>query len=171
MLPVFGRRYRRKMRLPGYDYAQSGAYFVTVCTVQRQCILSAIVDANVELTQAGSVVRACWNDLPNHYPHVELDAFVIMPNHVHGILRLIDLDTPDTRHALPEIVRAFKTFSSRRINEMLNQPGNRIWHHSFYDHIIRDEQDLNRIREYIQNNPLRWEDDPENPDGPDSRTG
>ena len=95
-----------------------------------------------------------------HYPHVALDAFVIMPNHVHGILVLID-EAPKGG-GLPEIVRAFKTFSSRRVNEMRDSGGARVWQRGYYDHVIRSERSLGRIRDYIESNPLRWELDKEN---------
>jgi len=155
--------HRQATRLSGYDYSQSGAHFVTICTFERQCTLSSVIDGKVQWSQAGTIVWACWNDLPNNYPHVELDSFVIMPNHVHGVLHLIDVDTPAKRHALPEIIRGLKTYSSRRINEQFHQTGASVWQRSFCDHVIRNEHDLNRIREYIQNNPLSWTEDEEYP--------
>ena len=79
-------RDRKLTRLSGYDYSQPGAYFVTVCTRERQCILGSVADGDVQWSQSGTIVWECWNELPGHYPHVELDAFIIMPNHVHGIL-------------------------------------------------------------------------------------
>ena len=90
-----GRHHRRSIRLPGYEYSRPGAYFITVCTRGRQCILGDVVDGEMSLNKAGRAVRAAWRDLPNHYPHIELDAFVVMPNHVHAIIVLVD----ETAHA------------------------------------------------------------------------
>ena len=133
---------RRSIRLPGYDYAQAGTYFVTICTYNRDCLLGEILGSEMSLTRSGEVVLECWNDLPNHYSYVEIDEFVVMPNHVHGIMVLSDQQrknpnaqnvgaglkpAPTKRHSLPEIVRAFKTFSSRRINERRGSPGLPVW--------------------------------------------
>jgi len=109
-----------------------------------------------------SAVQACWHDLPEHYPQIMLDAFVVMPNHVHGILIL----APESagQHGLPEIARAFKTLSARRINEIRRTPGQPVWQRGYHEHIIRDEASLADIREYIATNPARWAFDRENPD-------
>lgn len=132
----------------------------------------------MRLNAYGEIVQAVWDGLPNHYGHVLLDAFVIMPNHIHAII-MLDVATPvgagfkpaptatatKKRHGLPEIVRAFKTFSARRINELRNSPGVSIWQRNYYEHIIRSESSLDCIRGYIANNPMRWADDTENPNG------
>jgi putative transposase len=110
-----------------------------------------------------------WNELPNHYPCVTCDTFVVMPNHIHGIIVVRDtivgagLKPAPTRHGLPEIIRGFKTFSARRINDLRESPGIPIWQRNYYEHIIRNEEELARIREYTANNPLQWENDRENP--------
>ena len=171
-------RQRRSIRLPDYDYSQPGAYFVTICTFRRALLFE-------EFPQYGELVLETWQDLPNHYPCVALDAFVVMPNHVHGIIFLegdgpvgagfdpvVDVGagfkpapTKGTkRHGLPEIVRAFKTFSARRINALKGTPGVPVWQRSYYEHVVRTDEELDRIREYIVNNPLRWEYDRENPE-------
>jgi len=163
--------HRRSIRLQGYDYAQTGAYFVTICTHHRECLLGQVVDGHTVLNQYGEIVVACWNDLSNHYLSVELDAFVVMPNHVHGIILLADpvgaglkpAPTVLKRQPLSEIIRAFKTFSSRRINESRSMPGITTWQHNYYEHVICNEDSLHHIREYIATNPLRWELDRENP--------
>jgi REP element-mobilizing transposase RayT len=130
--------------------------------------LGEIKDGTMISTQYGEIVSRCWEDLSDHYGNVKLDAFVVMPNHVHGIV-VIDYHVgngfkpfPTKRHGLSEIMRGFKTFSSRRINERLNGNGRFQWQKSFHDHIIRGERDLTRVREYIMNNPLKWEEDIEN---------
>ena len=177
---AFGREQnrRRSIRLPGYDYAQAGAYFVTICTYNRDCLLGEILGSEMSLTRSGEVVLECWNDLPNHYSYVEIDEFVVMPNHVHGIVVLSDQQrknpnaqnvgaglkpAPTKRHPLPEIVRAFKTFSSRRINERRGSPGLPLWQRNYYERVIRNERELDAIRQYIVDNPAKWAEDIENP--------
>ena len=126
----------------------------------------------------GKLVEACWYDLPLHYPHMDLDAFVLMPNHVHGILKITN-DTVESRseaamskrHCLSEFVRAFKTFSARRVNELRTTTGRRMWQRGYYEHVIRNEASLDRIRRYIETNPQRWAHDRENPANPSVRTG
>lgn len=166
------RWHRRSIRLAGYDYAQPGAYFVTICTQGRECSLGKARDGSVDLSHHGEIVQRAWNSLPEHYPHVGVDAFVIMPNHIHGVIVLSEAMEDSgaqrtgrlsTRHGLPEIVRAFKSFSARRANELNATPGARVWQRNYYEHIIRDERELNLIREYVVNNPLGWDTDPENP--------
>jgi len=169
------RHHRRSIRLRAYDYSQAGAYFVTICAQNRQCLFGEVADGEMRLNDAGRMVHDVWNDLPRHYAGVELDAFVVMPNHVHAIVIIVGaglkpaptvragLKPAPTKHGLPEIVRGFKTFSSRRINEMRQTSGVAVWQRNYYEHIVRDEESLNRIREYVVNNPLRWEWDRENP--------
>jgi putative transposase len=169
------RWHRRSIRLRGYDYAQPGAYFVTLCVHGQELIFGDISNGQLRMSRYGKIVQACWDNLPHHYAHVELDAFVMMPNHVHGIIRLTDIvgaglkpvptnDPASTkRHGLPEIVRAFKTFSARRINNMRGAAGAPVWQRNYYEHIVRNDDELGRIREYVVNNPLGWERDPENP--------
>ncbi len=131
----------------------------------------------MDLNKAGEIVVRCWNELPKHYSHVALDAFVAMPNHVHSIVRIVPQDvvgaglrpapTPPTqagRHAIPEIVRAFKSFSARGIHEPSGTYPGTVWQRNYYEHIIRNEDELNKIREYIRTNPLRWACDRYNPD-------
>jgi REP-associated tyrosine transposase len=159
--------HRKSIRLRDYDYTQAGAYFVTVCTHNAVCIFGAVVDGKMVLSDEGRVVEGSWNDLPHHYPHVQLDAFVIMPNHVHGIIMLMHhvgaglkpAPTELRRHGLPEIVRAFKTFSSRCINQLRRTIGTPVWQRNYYEHVIRNEDDLCEIRRYIDNNPARWVED------------
>lgn len=195
-------RDRHSIRLPCYDYTRSGAYFITIVTHARECLFGEVADGKVRLNEHGSIVRAAWDDLPNHYGYVVLDAFVVMPNHIHGIIVLTDDDdvivgaglkpaptpvmtqydrgihyidnngraglkpapTPKIRrHGLPEIVRAFKTFSARHINELHRIFGLSVWQRNYWEHIIRDGNEMDRIRHYIEINPVRWEKDRENP--------
>jgi REP-associated tyrosine transposase len=159
--------HRRSIRLKEYDYSQSGAYFVTVCAWKEECLFGEIKNGEMLLNKYGGIVRNCWDDLPNHYQHAQLDEFVIMPNHVHGIIVLKVgagfKPAPTKQYGLPEIVRAFKAFSSRRINDIRDTCGISIWQRNYYERIIRGEKDLHSIREYIRYNPLKWEEDEENP--------
>lgn len=164
-------KYRRSIRLHGFDYGQPGAYFVTVCTRDRACLFGEVVEGEMVLNAFGAIVQECWQDLPNHYPHVGLYEFVVMPNHVHGIIPLTGetvgaglrpaptTDVVSRRHGLPEVVRAFKTFSARRVNELRRHPFASLWQRGYYEHVIRNERDLERIREYIVGNPVNWTKD------------
>ncbi len=182
-------RRRRSIRLRGYDYAHAGAYFVTICTRNRTCLFGDLVDGAMRLNEAGIIVQATWGGLPDHYGNVRLDAFVVMPNHVHAVIVLtggvqphltagaapgpaatetVDgpapVDAiPPRQHGLPEVVRGFKTFSARSINVSRDLHGHPVWQRNYYEHIIRDEDDLNRIRQYIIDNPMQWAFDHENP--------
>ncbi|HXF47866.1 MAG TPA: transposase [Verrucomicrobiae bacterium] len=172
---------RRSIRLRGYDYSREGGYFITICTGNRESLFGEIIDGQMRLNDLGLIVQKVWDELPEHYPSIELDKFVIMPNHIHGIIILVGaglkpaLSTPraglkpaptgenSKKRSLAEIVRAFKTFSARRINEFRRMPGLPIWQRNYYEHIIRNESSLNKIREYIKGNPLNWALDIENP--------
>jgi REP-associated tyrosine transposase len=176
-----GATYRRSIRLGGYDYAHPDAYFVTVCAVRCGPLFGEISDGRVVENSNGSIVRDCWLDLPNHYPHVSLDTFVVMPDHIHGIIVLRETDGAGgaraglkpaptggsgsadvgVRHGLPEIVRALKTYSARRINARCGTPGAPVWQRDYYERIIRNERELDRTRKYIASNPRNWRTDHE----------
>lgn len=169
------KRRNNSMRLPDYDYSQSGGYYVTICTHQKAQFLSHIVDGAIKLSDVGQVVLNIWLGLPNHYYHLQLGDFVIMPNHIHAILILIDdeialADTvgadlssaptkPLKRHNISEMIRAFKSYSTLGAKELLEVDTIKLWQRGFYDHIIRNEDDHLRIRQYIHDNPLKWESD------------
>lgn len=167
------QHHRRSIRLAGYDYRQAGGYFVTMCTIDKQCLLGEVVSAEMHLSTLGCVVNDCWLWLAEQYAYVELDAWVVMPNHLHGILFIMDdggrgasRSAPTDiapRKPLGQLVGAFKTVSTRKANAIRQTPGRRLWQRNYYEHIIRNEADLNRIRHYIANNPARWEQDTENP--------
>ena len=174
------RHHRRSVRLRGYDYSQAGAYFVTICTPDRACLFGDVADGVMRLNDAGRVVERCWHEIPIHFPHVELDEFVIMPNHVHGVIVIVGAGSPrpyvasgagtktgaetaPLRATLGRMVAYFKYQSTKHINIMRGTPGIPVWQRNYYEHIIRDDESLNRILEYIVNNPLQWELDWENP--------
>ncbi|MCL4467272.1 MAG: transposase [Chloroflexi bacterium] len=145
---------RRTTRLPDYDYSWSGAYFVTVCTHGKACLFGEQTNAAVALNDLGRIVEATWLALPEHFPSVRLDAFVVMPNHVHGVLLLSANQTSANAPALGTVVGAFKSAVSRRLHEALADDCSPIWQQRFYEHVVRGEADLQRLREYIANNPL-----------------
>jgi putative transposase len=161
---------RKSIRLAGYDYSSAGCYFITVCSFHRKCIFGEIIQGKFHSNPAGQIVSESWFELPYHYAGLELDAFVIMPNHVHGIVALCDpvgagfKPAPGMRkrRSLSEVMRAFKTFSSRRINEGRAVRTDPVWQRGYYEHIIRGEKALRKIRAYISNNPLSWDADVEN---------
>ncbi len=159
--------YNRKIpRLKNYDYSQPGYYFITICVQDRICCFGEIENGKMTLNEYGKIVSDCWLDLPNHYKNCELDVCAVMPNHFHGILIISPVGKglkpfPTKTHGLTEIIRGFKTFSSKKIN-ILKQISF-SWQKSFHDHIIRKEESLDKIREYIANNPKQWELDAENP--------
>jgi putative transposase len=163
---------RRSIRLPDYDYTTPGAYFVTLCTQEKRCLFGDVVAGQMQLNKAGIIVMQCWREIPEHFPYVELDEFVVMPNHVHGILvfhencRGIACYAPTAAGfgkmvsgSLPTVIRSFKSAVTRGINKMRRTPSLPVWQRSFYEHVIRKKEDLAVIREYIANNALRWEFD------------
>ena len=208
------RHHRRSIRLKGYDYRQAGAYFVTICTQDRAFLFGQVVHDEMELNDAGKMVYDVWNDLPAFYPGVQTDAFIVMPNHIHGIIILVGADRrvcpdsgprvcpdsgprvcpdsgprvcPDSGPracpgqpqelgqpqgvaptlGLPDVVHRFKTMTTKRYADGVKRLGwkpfrGRLWQRNYYEHIIRNEESLNRIREYILTNPMRWELDREN---------
>ena len=145
---------RHTIRLPEYDYSQKGMYYVTICTYRKACIFGSIKDSKVILNQIGKIAREELIKTEKVRKAINIDTFIIMPNHIHVILLLSGCCS-----TLPEIIRGFKTFSSRRINNLRKQTGSPLWQRNYYEHIIRDEEDLMRVREYITQNPLKWETD------------
>jgi putative transposase len=173
---------RRPVRLKRYDYSEPGAYFVTIRAHRQACLFGEVRDAGMRQSDNDRIVQGCWDDLPRHYLQVHIDSFVVMPNHVHGIIVLnetaagADLRPAPTesgtgfrRHGVPEIVRAFKSFSAPRINELRNMVGERVWQRGYYERVVRNEDELNRIRQYIAENPLRWSEDEYHPSRSGSR--
>lgn len=192
-MTLFQNKYRiESARLKGWDYSSDGYYFITICAHNRDQLFGRVENGEMVLNQYGTIVNQCWFDLPYHYGNMWLDAFVIMPDHIHGIVvidnnrtngnvgtsvetgfkpvstipatTIIPADSTNPNctliikhHGLFEFVRAFKTFSARRINEIRNSPGIPVWQPRFHDHIIRDEGEFYRIQQYIIDNPKHWE--------------
>jgi len=167
---------RRSIRLKEYDYSRTGAYFLTICTYRRQCLLGTMVDGRVILSSIGKIVVEEWLRSAEVRKEIELDAFVIMPNHLHAIVaihrgerQIVSECLEAERRAMKaktigSFVSRFKAAATVRANELHGTPGKSIWQRNYYEHVIRSEKEQNRIREYIVNNPLRWQIDRENPD-------
>ena len=174
---------RRSTRLQHYDYASAGAYFVTLCTEGRVPLFGHIHDGHMALSPAGRMVAEVWDRLDQFYP-VDLDAFVVMPNHLHSILVLPDGRGREDRHggtvptgtalhdrsmSLSTVIQRFKTYAMHEYGRGVKEQGwtrypGRLWQPRFHDHVIRTERDLTAIRQYILDNPLQWALDRENPD-------
>ncbi len=152
------RHNRQSIRLSEYDYTRPGAYFVTMVCSDR---LPLFDDPRLK-----GIVEECWRWLEEHHDNVSRDSFVVMPNHLHGIV-VIRQCRGGSRTAptkpLGRLVDAFKTTSTRRINLMRGTQGLPVWPRDYYEHIIRNEQDFARVRKYIAENPRQWETDDENP--------
>ena len=188
--------YRRNTtRLKGYDYALPGAYFVTLCTQNRECLYGVVEEDEMLLNDFGKIVDEEWRRTPFIRPDVTLDTFIIMPNHLHGIIMIHERSTAAangpqaveaTRRVAPThvyglhakrpladphrpkgapsgslgaIVGQFKSVSARRINRTRSTPGSVVWQRGFHEHVIRSEESLARIREYIAGNPAKWAED------------
>lgn len=160
--------HRHSIRLQGYDYSQEGLYFITICVKNRKCIFGNIINGEMILNDYGKIIEETWLDLPNHNPHIIPNTFCIMPNHIHAIIEITvhvgagskpAQNAPFPNHGLSEIIRQFKTFSSRRINQLSGKQGHPVWQRNYYEHIIRNEISYNNIYRYIMNNPQKWEDD------------
>ncbi|MFH1006683.1 MAG: transposase [Candidatus Latescibacterota bacterium] len=198
------RHHRRSIRLNGYDYSQSGGYFITIVVRNRLCLFGEVEDGFVKLGDAGGMIGDQWRALPARFPTLQLDTFVVMPNHIHAIILLIQEDTPPvwapilgapcirtivdpciagdttkigdtgaTTRVAPtvgDVVGAFKSLTSVAYARGMRNWGwppfsGRLWQRNYYEHIIRNPESLNRIREYIATNPSRWSEDAENPGG------
>lgn len=180
--------YRRSIRLKGYDYSQAGAYFITICTHDRECIFGEIRDGQMHLNEIGKIIETEWLKTAEIRDNVELDACAIMPNHVHGIIIITGnagtsdavgtndfknfVDVTDGAHgraplrrqpnSIGSIVAGFKATVTKQINTIRNTPGAPVWQRNYYEHIIRNEEAFTRIQRYIIENPAQWHYDQEN---------
>jgi REP element-mobilizing transposase RayT len=169
------KHHRHTPRLKDYDYSSDGAYFMTLCTHNRECIFGHIIDGEMLPNEYGKIVRDEWHNLPNRYLNIGLDAIVVMPNHIHAIIVIHDVgaihelplrnDMAHRRRMLiPTIIGYVKMKTAKRINQCRNTTGIHVWQRNYHEHVIRDEDDLYRVREYINNNPFQWDMDSENPE-------
>ncbi|MBN1408630.1 MAG: transposase [Calditrichaceae bacterium] len=195
------KHHRRSIRLKGYDYSQSGWYFVTICTQKREILFGDVVIGTMKLNDAGEMVKSIWNEIPKYYPGINIDDYQIMPNHLHGIIHIIgtgpvgidprvypdkiNMDKSLGKHrdlpqqsqeiteskgqsqgiaptiSLPTVVQRFKSLTTNRYIDGVNQKGwqpfnGKLWQRNYYEHIIRNEDELIQIRNYIIDNPLKW---------------
>lgn len=174
------KHHRHSIRYKGYDYSQAGAYFLTICTKDHACLCGDIIDGQLLLSDSGRMITTWWAEIENKFTNVKIDEFVVMPNHFHGIIIIVGADLcvcPENddiekgEHAgspLPRIVQWFKTMTTNEYIRNVKQnnwpPFNgKLWQRNYYDHVMRNEDELNRIREYIINNPLKWTEDENNP--------
>jgi putative transposase len=208
-------RHRRSIRLRGHDYSRAGAYFITICTQNREYLFGDIMDGKMALNPFGKIAPEQWYAIPERFPHVDVDEFVVMPNHIHGIVIINGVGAPlagapciqnaqkttngprpitpddgvtETRNrataddratarvalSVGEIVGAYKSICYRECLAWINNHEQdhrlgRLWQRNYWEHIIRNETELNRIREYIRNNPAQWREDRLNPRRGDPR--
>ena len=169
-------RNRRAIRLRGYDYSQAGAYFLTICTYDRTCIFGDVAKGEMRVNELGRVVEEEWQQSARIRSEIELDAWVIMPNHFHAIA-IISADDGwaaseregaltgrgARRKSVGALIAGFKSAATSRINSMRGTPGKAVWQRNYYEHVIRNGDSLEGIRQYIIDNPAKWGEDPENP--------
>jgi REP element-mobilizing transposase RayT len=194
------RHHRRSIRLPEYDYASPGAYFVTVCVRKGECLLGRVADGEMQRSEYGQLAHDFWKQVRVHFPSVAVDAFVIMPNHLHVIVMIHEtsvragdemgevtspLQASDEgqrgrgavsapsgqtqptsgikRPTLGQIIAYYKYMTTKQINLMRGTPGIPFWQRNYWEHVIRTDQALNAIRQYVTDNPTRWPWDTYNP--------
>jgi putative transposase len=188
---MFMTHQRHSTRLSGYDYALPGMYFVTIVAFQRECLFGEVVGGEMRVNDIGFIVESEWRRLPGRFEEVGIDLFILMPNHFHAILQILEVGDPPLVGArqkqscrtfkpplasplpvgpaagsLGTIIGAFKSTTTRLVNGIWKTPSTPHWQRNYYDHIIRTEAELASIRAYILNNPLRWGLDEENPEKP-----
>ncbi len=189
---------RKSIRLKGYDYTQLGYYYVTICVQNRECLLGSVKDSLAELNKFGKIVDQKWNNIPKHFSNTTLDEYIIMPNHIHGIIGIVvgakhfsqkdnrnlkivkkieyegdDENSNKNASPLPHpngtkpgslslIIQNLSSITTRKINQIRETNKMKLWQRNYFDRIIRNGDELIRIRKYIRENPLRWEIDEEN---------
>lgn len=185
------RLYRKPLRLRNYDYSSEGMYFVTVCAKDKICLFGEIEGGEIKLNDAGQMIESVWKGLSNRFPSIDLDQFAVMPNHIHGIILMVgaplvgaqnagpsakrtDIQRAGTRPAAPTVGDVVGAFKSITTNEYIRGVKHehwppflgKLWQRNYYEHVIRNEKELFETRRYIQENPLKWDLDSENPRSP-----
>jgi REP element-mobilizing transposase RayT len=191
------QRHRQSIRLPDYNYASVGVYYVTVCVRERSCLFGEIVDGQMHVNALGQIVVAEWQRTPEVRPQIAPDEFVVMPNHVHVIFAIVPHpanlgNMPDRERGRGElqfaptqspraqttsassfrspsqtvgaVIRGYKAATTKSVNLLCGAPGLPLWQRNYYEHIVRDEAELDRIRRYVSGNPGKWHEDDENPE-------
>lgn len=165
---------RHSQRKPGHDYSQPGVYFITICTQNMTHLFGEVVDDKMVLNEAGKMINQIWRDLQVRYPTIELDEFIIMPNHLHGIImtnlvvraghraRTPKTETNPPKHpSIIDIIHSFKSYTTHMYMQGVHKNNWepflwKMWQRNFYDHIVEDMNGLEKIRTYIRNNPKEW---------------
>src|SRR5215210_8089620 len=167
------QHHRRSIRMNGYDYTRDGAYLVTICTQDRVRLFGTVVNGYMQMNECGREVANCWMWLAERYLYVHLDQWIVMPDHIHGIVVVADrtggagrggsrtAPTSTKRKTLGRLIGAFKTVSTKCINNVRSTPGAKVWQRNYYEQVVRDGLQLHRVRRYIANNPSRRELDRE----------
>jgi len=181
------KHHRRSIRLPHYDYTSPGYYFVTICTQNRACLFGIVENEQMVLNDAGKMIEKWIEQLASKFPDIQCDSFIIMPNHVHLNIQIVGTDpcvcpkekgehigspqrgSPQRGSPIPRVVQWFKTMTTNEYIRGVKQnrfpefPG-KFWQRNYYEHLIRNDDELNQIRNYIINNPLKWGMDKNHPD-------
>jgi len=173
---------RHSLRLKDYDYSSAGAYFVTLCTQNRVCLFGQVIDDEIVLNKNGKIVRDEWLRTSEIRHEIVLDEYVVMPNHFHAIILINDcrgdqlvartdnLQVARTNTNGPKsgsigaFIAGFKSVITKHVNEIRQTPGVPVWQRNYYEHVIRDEDELKEVRQYILTNPMKWALDRENPE-------
>jgi len=179
--------HRRSIRLQGYDYSQPGLYYITICTQNKACIFGKINNGKMVLNGAGTMIKTIWSEIPVHYHGFDIHEFVVMPNHIHGIIQIISNPAPvgTGPRACPDndgqpikgqpqgiaptmtlfdIMHRFKSFTTNQYNKGVKQNNwhpfdKKLWQRNYYEHVIRNEKSYDQICEYIATHTLHWQDD------------
>ncbi len=182
---------RNTNRIPQHDYSKPGQYFITICMENRQQLFGVIENEKITLNDSGDMISFWWDEISNHFTGIELDDFIVMPNHIHGIINIVGVDrcvdpiqnnkisdnnkinhsgrTHRSAPTISGIIQWFKTITTNKYiqniknNDWPSFP-KRLWQRNFHDHIIRNDKSLYNIRNYIRTNPQTWQHDLENPD-------
>lgn len=182
--------HRRSIRLPGYDYSQPGEYYITMVAFGRKSIFGVVDGDRVRLNPYGQIARDCWKEMPIHFPFTEIGPFIVMPNHVHGIIHIVSeidgrgtaciqgrgkaclaptIDLAPTieafgkpnRGSIPTIIGSYKSAVTKRINEIRGTPSAPVWQRNYYEEIITTDDSYLTIAAYIESNPANWATDKE----------
>lgn len=171
---------RRSIRILGFNYSQSGVYYVTICTQQKACLFGEVVNGGMRLNDLGRIVQKCWLEIPSHFTHSRMMDSIVMPNHLHGLIVLRHINPnsgtaccapTDQREAfgspvcgsIATIVRSFKSAVTKTARGTVDFGSLHLWQRGYYEHVIRNEHDLQDVVDYVRSNPLNWGKDPEFP--------
>jgi len=170
--------HRRSVRLKGYDYSKKGLYFITICTQNCLCLFGNIEKGDMELNDAGIMIKHQWQELIHRFDKIKFHEFIVMPNHVHGIVEFVEAPLVSAQNTVPptsgqpqgiaptvgDVVGAYKSLTTNDYIQNVKQNNwqrfnKKLWQRNYYEHIIRDEKSYFQISEYIQTNPVKWRED------------